>query len=308
MKTQLRIPGAEPRRLSPATILVALVLFGSCVLEAGCTGRESGSPEAAATSATVDGVSFRADLNQSRPQEGTRQINARLTNIGSDAVTVTGIRLETDQITSLPATPKDTTFVPGQVIDVASAYGRPRCHDPSITDASFAVTLSDGSTARVRIDRHGLAWLNRLYADECGVAAVHEVAAIAYGARFVRTTVDGEPALRGQLLVTRRPDAPATTLTVDGMAGSVLVKLLAAEQGSLPRTLEPNQRRLTIPILLEAFRCDPHARGGSTQTFLLSVYVKRGDDRQQRVILVPDKPLQARIFSMIDDSCSTRRG
>jgi hypothetical protein len=282
------------------------VLIGSCVLEAGCTGRDSGSPEGAATSATVDGVSFRADLNQSRPQEGTRQINAHLTNTGDDAVTVTSVKLVADQFEPLPATPKDSTFVPGQTIDLVSEYGDPTCDEPRISIASFTLTLADGSSQMLPVNRHGLAWLNRLYVDECNLRAINEVASISYGPELVRTIADGEPALLGSVLIQRQPDAPDEPLTIRTMRGSVLIDFVPAEAGALPATLGPNQQELSIPILFEAFRCDQHAIADSTQTFILSVYAQRGDGPQQRVILVPDKRRQAQIFAMTAAACATR--
>jgi hypothetical protein len=277
------------------------------VLTAGCTGDDSHESPAPTGREHESAMSFVGDLNQNRPQEGTRSINAHLTNRSGQTLTVTSIRLDTAQIASLPPTPKDTTFAPGRTIDVVTQYGEPRCDGEATSESTFEVTLSDGSTQSIPLTRHGEAWLTRLYADECRVAAIRAVASLAYGPTLVRTTVEGLAALRGTLVVRRANAADdEATLTIRGVYGSVLIQLEPAEPKALPAVLRPGHDKLSIPIVFRSFRCDSHARADSTQTFVLSVYAQVPDSRQQRVILVPDHTMQRQIFAMIDDACAGR--
>jgi hypothetical protein len=59
-----------------------------------------------------------------------------------------------------------------------------------------------------------------------------------------------------------------------------------------------------LPVLAgSAHRCDGHARGNSSQTFLLSVYLRLGDAPVQRRILTPAEPDQVRVLAVIDRDC-----
>ncbi|HZG97964.1 MAG TPA: hypothetical protein VEY14_06850, partial [Nocardioidaceae bacterium] len=62
--------------------------------------------------------------------------------------------------------------------------------------------------------------------------------------------------------------------------------------------------RAVTPVLLGSTgRCDAHALGGSTQTFLLSAYVILGDAAEQRVVLTPPPSVQDQVLRVVDRAC-----
>lgn len=278
---------------------MARVVVAVCalLLQGGCSG--NAPVDDASTSAPV----LAATLTQSRVNEGTRLINAELTNTSDSPVTVETVTLDSSQFGALTPEPKGSVFAPGATIDLAIDYGEPDC-DGALEQASYTVTLGDGSTQELSIDADGMAWLGRLYDRECALASIADVATIEYGERFRRARVDGELVLAGDLLVHRPPGSDrSATLTIRGLAGSVLIRFEPDPVGSLPVDLPADQERLEVPITFSPFRCDQHARGQSSQTFLLSVYVVLPGEPQQRLILVPDRGLEGQILDLIADVC-----
>lgn len=275
------------------------------LLVAGCSGdSDSPSNSAASTSSGAgEATALSATLTQSRVNEGTRTINAELTNTSDQPVTVESITLDSTQFAALPPAEKGSVFAPGQVIDLAIEYGDPTC-DGDLAQTSYTAVLGDGSTVELSIDRPGMEWLDRLYTKECALRTIGDIASIEYGPTFTRATVGGDQVLTGELVL-RRPAGSdqSSTLTVKSLGGSVLVRLEANPPSSLPATLKPGVEELRIPILFGSFRCDQHARAGSTQTFLLSAFVTTPGLPQTRVILVPDKHVQGQIFHLIADVC-----
>lgn len=275
--------------------LVATVL-------AGCSSSADDDQASPSSTSSAD-TSLSATMTQSRVNEGTRTINAELTNTSDEPVTVQSIALDSNRFAPLAPAEKGSVFAPDQTIDLAIEYGEPTC-DGDLTQASYTATLSDGSTVELSIDRDGMAWLDRLYSKECALRTIGGIASIEYGPHFVRDTVGGQQVLTGELVL-RRPAGSddSVPLTVRSLGGSVLVRLEGNPAGTLPATLEPGAQELRIPILFGSFRCDQHARAGSSQTFLLSVFVKTAALPQTRVIKVPDKHVQGQIFDLIADVC-----
>ena len=105
------------------------------------------------------------------------------------------------------------------------------------------------------------------------------------------------------MTLTRRPGADGTVSVVD-LGGSVLLTLRPRDEGVLPLRLGPARDVVRLGVVVgSAHRCDPHARGNSSQTFLLSVYVRLDGAPTQRVIVVPDKTTQGRLLALIDRDC-----
>lgn len=272
------------------------------MLVAGCSSAGEPADDASSKSGAA-AVPLSATFTQSRVNEGTRTVNAELTNTSDAPVTVASIALESSQFAALPPADKGSEFAPGQTIDLAIEYGEPTC-DGDLKQASYTAALDDGSTVELSIDSAGMDWLDRLYTKECALRAITDIASIEYGPRFVPDVVDGRQVLTGELVLRRPTDSDDTQpLTVRSTGGSVLVRVEANPPSALPAELEPGVEELRIPILFGAFRCDQHARSQSSQTFLLSAFVKAPGLPQQRVILVPSKHVQGQIFAMIDADC-----
>jgi hypothetical protein len=111
--------------------------------------------------------------------------------------------------------------------------------------------------------------------------------------------------LPGRLVLTHRPGATDRVRIVD-LGGSVLLDLLPRDgRKALPGELAGEQRELAFPVLLgSAHRCDAHALGQSSQTFLISAYVRLGTEPTQRVILPLSTVERDRLTGLVHRDCA----
>jgi hypothetical protein len=271
-----------------------------------CTGSTGPGPppDVGSTTSSSSSVTFTATLTQSRTDLGTPMINAQLTNVGDAPITVTSIEVRSPDLARVEPSPKDTTYAPGRIIDLRTPYGRPLCQSDSLTAASYVLTLDDGSTVTLPIDKHGLRWLDGIYRHDCAVRELSAVARVAFNPDATRTTVSGEQYLKGSLSVRRPAGRPADEpFEIRWVSGSVLLRLLPRTPGQFPFTLEPGQRSARVPILIGTFRCGPHELSASQQTFLLSAYARTPSVHTQRLIIVPPPPLRAKAQQLLVDVC-----
>lgn len=295
-------------RLTAAIALLAVAAVGCTSDDEPTSARDTADPSA--TDAGLPDAPFRADLNQNRIQEGSRDVNAKLTNVSGAPLTVSTIALHSTQFEPMPPAEKGSTFTPGATIDLVVEYGEPTC-EGELEQLAYDVTLDDGSTITVPVNRHGVAWIRRLYDRDCALDDIHSIASIAYAdtSAFTREQVDGELKLVGDLVIKANPEAaPDASFTVDEVFGSVLVNFGARSADELPRTFTASEGELRLPLSIGAFRCDPHARGESSQTFLWSVYLTPSDGPQVRLILTPDQHLKLATLNLIDDVCADPHG
>ena len=94
------------------------------------------------------------------------------------------------------------------------------------------------------------------------------------------------------------------------LGGSVLLDLVPRDGPSaLPGRLGPGSAATAFPVLLgSAHRCDAHARGQSSQTFLISAYVRRDAAPTQRVVLPLSPAERDRLLAVVDRDCRTEEG
>lgn len=249
---------------------------------------------------------MRATVTQYRLDEGTRKINAQLTNRGTAPVTVTGVRLSWAGAGRTPTTPKDTVIAPGQTIDLRTTYGPAYCRKPAALRAGFHVTIEGGEGLTLAVDRAGLRLLERLRQRDCAARQLREMASISFGPHYRQVVVAGEELLRGSLIV-RRVEEPASNpspVYVEDLLGSVLLSLRPVDKSAFPAELPPGDRVLSLPVFLgSTHRCDAHALSQSTQTFLLSVLARVGHQPTQRVIVSPNRAVQRQAGEMLDRVC-----
>jgi hypothetical protein len=247
-------------------------------------------------------------LAQTRSDYGSQQIGVRVTNTGDAPFTVESVRLVWSGLPESPETPKDTEFPPGLTIDLTTKLGAADCtgYPDSELEAPAAqlevAGLDEPITAP--LDDHGRAWLQRLYAGACDEAALLAVADVRLGDRWTRIEVDGTPYLRGWIELDRNSGSEPVTVT--SLRGSVLLDLEPVRPGHPIGTLAGDRPLLRIPVRVGSTDlCTGHALGGSTQTFLLSAYVRHGDSEAHRVIMVPGETTKQRILDVVHDACGT---
>jgi hypothetical protein len=70
--------------------------------------------------------------------------------------------------------------------------------------------------------------------------------------------------------------------------------------------VSPSAAVTRIPVRISpAGRCDPHALGNSSQTFLFGIHVRLGDKPPQRVVRFPTSTERRLLTALLDRSCAS---
>jgi hypothetical protein len=235
-------------------------------------------------------------LQQQRPDESTRIVGVDTTNQTDTVVHVSGVRLRGGGLDG-PLTPLDTDLLPGLTVALRTPYGRPKC-----TDRGSPVTahlLIDGEMVRYPVDAAGQDEIRRLIDVDCADIQLARTVNVQLAGPYREVVANQRHLLRGRLVLSRR--APGAPVDVRSLEGSVLLDLLPVHRLVDLRSVAD---KAVTPVLLGSNgRCDEHARGGSTQTFLLSAYVRLGDNPEHRVVLTPPRPVQARVLDVVTKEC-----
>ncbi len=284
------------RHRHPAGPLVALVL--TLLALAGCTSTPA-PPEPARTKPRLD-----ASVAQFRFDEGTRRLKAGVTNRGDTAIRVSRATIAWDALAFPTVRVPDPVALPGQTAAFTISYGAPRCPRPDGPRPTL-VAVVDGRRLRLPLRVEDPALLRRLHAKACAERRLET--AVSVRLRLARTTVrvGGAEYVPGAVVVRRRSGSTAP-LRVDDLGGSVLLDLRPRDRrAALPALLRPDRPVLVLPVLLgSTHRCDAHARGQSSQTFLISTYVRLGDHPQQRVVLPLSTAERVRVSAVVDRECA----
>ena len=242
-------------------------------------------------------------LSQSRFDEGTRQLRAAVTNTGHRTVHVDTAGIAWPGFAPSPAPVPDGDLGPGQTAGLVLEYGEPRCDSPSAGRPAMAVVV-DGAEQTVPLERDDARGLIRLHVRACAQQRLERSVAVSLRMRLQPVTRAGEEYLPGAVVVRRRAGS-TDELSVLDLAGSVLLDLAPRDGRSvLPVRLAAEDDVLRLPVLIgSVHRCDAHALGQSSQTFLFSIYVTLGGQPGQRVIAIPDKPTREALTGILDRDC-----
>ncbi|MEP7089381.1 MAG: hypothetical protein ABI776_04670, partial [Nocardioidaceae bacterium] len=265
-----------------------------------------GSREAAPTTPTRPVVApLRASIGQFRFDEGTRRLSAGVTNDGAGDIRVTRATVDWAAMAFPTLTLPGDVVHPGQTAAFTIRFGAARCAR-SVGRRPVMVAVVDGRTQRLNlhVDQPGL--LGRLRAKDCAQQRLGREAVVRLRLATGTERVAGEEYLPGDLVLRHRSGASEEVRVVD-LGGSVLLDLEPrGGRRTLPAALPGNRRELRLPVLLgSVHRCDAHARGQSSQTFLISAFVRLGADPVQRVVLPLDTSERVRLEGILDRDCSS---
>jgi hypothetical protein len=272
----------------PGTVKLALI---GCCLAGVLSSCESAPEPQPAPDLSVTVVQQRID-------EATRIVGVEATNNTSAAVHISAIRLSGAGLVGR-SVPRDSVLQPGIPVAMRTSYGPPDCDDR--TGRVVAHLDVDGRTVDYPVDDEGQDWISRLLDADCAGIELEQTAAVRLRGPYRRAVVNGEPRLHAQLVMTRR--SPGDAVDVRSLDGSVLLDFRPA--GPLVDLLADEQRAVTPVLLGSNGRCDAHALGGSTQTFLLAAFVRLGDAPQQRVVLIPPPAVRDRVLAVVGRACGT---
>ncbi len=276
--------------------LLLTLLLGAGL--AGCTAERAPQQARPAAPLRLD-----ASVTQFRYQEGTRALKAGVTNDGRRAIRVTQATIAWNGL-AFPTVPlSETPVPPGQTAAFTLAYGAPQCARPVGGDPVL-VAVVDGRSRRLplRVEDPGL--LRRLRAKACAQQRLDRVVSVALRPARRTERVGGEEYLPATLVLRHRPGSRVPVSVVD-LGGSVLLDLVPrGGRGVLPARLAAGQRSLRLPLLLgSAHRCDAHALGQSSQTFLISAYLRLPGRPTQRQILPLGAATRERAFGVVLRDC-----
>ncbi|MQA83469.1 MAG: hypothetical protein GEV03_02265 [Streptosporangiales bacterium] len=252
-----------------------------------------------------DPVRLAAEIDQRfRMDEAAEVMPVLLRNNGDLPITVTHLELVAPSVVTAPET-SSIIVRPGWTRRVRLSLRPTRCPErgaPSSGPAAAVATVasSEGASRQVRLpapDPENV--LDGVARVDCDVRRILRVADVGFGARWRRAAGDGDPLLRGHLVIARRTAGPPMTVT--GARGSTVFTLRASSEP--PWRLDADEGRMAIPVEFEATRCDPHALLESKKTYVFSAWAKLPGEKEQHLTLQPEPRLAGRLCQLIADGC-----
>lgn len=232
---------------------------------------------------------------QQRIDEGTPRAQLRVVNRSPDAVTVTGVGLDWAGYGGRFLQEYDTTVPPGQIVDLRVILPSPTCD--AAPGPVFGLVETGGTTVRARLDESGQGFVTRTWTRACAEQRLSSAVDIGYGDRWEPAGSGRDSTLRGTLELSRRADS--SPIRVVSLAGSVLFQPVLPGRMILPR----GQGSASFPLALVPVRCDEHAVGQSTQTFLFRATVRIGASEPLVVPVVPDQRAKDLALALLTRAC-----
>jgi hypothetical protein len=224
------------------------------------------------------------------------QVQVRLTDTGTTPFTVTAVAIDSPGFARLPATAVDTTYRPGQTIDLPAPFGAVDCAaaaDPAA--ARLTLTRPGGAPEELRVPLAG-GTLAQVLAEECAVAGVTAVVDISL---TELAPAPGGQSLTGAVLLRRRTgEDPVAVLA---LGRSVLLE--PAVERRLPATLRPGDARLRLPLTVTPASCDPHVLAETKKPFVFPLSVSVAGAGPVPVDLPVDDAQKAMLQDLVDRVC-----
>ena len=292
------MPADTRKRL--AVVLLTAVL-AACGSDGGSTSTADSTATTARTSTTepvfvqpapVSGML--ATVEVSRLFSLDRALALGLQNVGTTPVRVVQIQLETPLFDVVPLADEVVPLVPGgRELVMPVPYGAARCDgDPAIDDFTAVVVFDDGTQLRLEAPERNAGGIGRLHDRECAAAAVLDQVDLRFGDDWIQ---DGRSVAGELVLEQRRPGPDAA---VDEMSGTVIFGLEVDEEGPILEVSD-GEPRATVPAVVSAERCDPHALIEAKKAFVFVAWVRLGDEEAVPIEVQPDGPARAALDALL---------
>lgn len=285
-----------PRRRVLAVVVSggAVLLLGTAVIVGLYSTGTAGAPEGLA-----------AEIDQrNRLDETAEVMPVLLRNSGDGPVTITRLELVAPSVVTEPEG-NSITVRPGWTRRIRLPLKPSRCPvrgAPPTGPAAVVMTVtSSGNADRdVRLPAPDPEnELGRLAREDCEVQRLLRVTDIGFGGQWRRATDDGEPLLRGDLVIARRAARPAMTVT--GIRGNVIFGLRPSSEP--PWRLGVADRRRAIPVEVTVRRCDLHALIEVKKIFVFSTWAKLAGEDEQYLELRLDPGAESQLRQLVADTC-----
>jgi hypothetical protein len=256
-------------RQAPLWAAVATFVVVTAVV-AGVLQLRDGSPPDATAVAEQAGLSVQ--VVQLRRDLVLGRVELAVHNDGSSTIVVDKLRLTVGGFTGGGWVPKNSPVPAGQLVDLPTPYGDPRC--PSAGEARLgdvAVDLQvhsaeDPTPRTATVTPTGSrALLTRILRALCLAERLSSEVKLSFGDVW-RATGSGEDIrLHTTLEAALTPGAPARDLTQ--FAGSVIYDLAAEASAPPYARLDTARPSATVPVVFRAARCTGHAKGETKQPY-----------------------------------------
>jgi hypothetical protein len=248
-----------------------------------------------------DTMGLTGTLEQYREDEARNLLAIKVANGGTDDVRIDTLQLAWPGLVGAePATP-GYVVAAGVRVDLRVGIGRAVCSDPPRFDEPVpgvpiaATATIGGATVTFSVtDPNGI--LDRVYPKACRAQAVEHAVAIEFASTWVDASAD-PPTVTNTLTFTRRHGAEP--IEISGVFGTVVVSLAG---DGLPRRIEPDDQRVSVPVTFTNNRCDAHALGETKKPFLFQVQLVIGD-QDVSYFLTPDDAGKDALAAGILDRC-----
>lgn len=189
----------------------------------------------------------------------TGRFQVRVQNTGSQPFTVLGVALDSPGFDMLPATPLETVFDPGAVIDLRTPYGAVICEAGLAAEPAYAILdlrRTGGAEERVRAPMPSQnEAVSAMHDEDCAAQAIATAVTVTL-AGLVVMQVDGAPTVTGTLQLRR--SASGESIAIVDLLGSVVLQVRTAASTKLPVEMAADTATLTVPIQIRQATCDPH--------------------------------------------------
>lgn len=284
------------RARGAAAAVLALAMLAACGSPAPQQAPSSSSPAAPA--------SFEGRLQQYREDEVRHVLKIELRNTGAETVRVDALRVDWPGLDGTQDATPAYDLPPGVVAALEVPYGEAVCDTESRpTDPVNAVVQTGDQEVLVPLAVSD-DLLERLWDLDCRRQRILDAVDVELGTDWARTTVDGEPVLRGQLLLTR--GTSTTPISVLDLDGSVLLTFDAADREAQPLlTMPPDVATSVLVVDVgSTLRCDGHSLGESKKTYVFDVGLDLGDgEGRVDVTLQPPDDVKPQMYDVLKEAC-----
>jgi hypothetical protein len=242
-------------------------------LVAGC-GRDEG-PTAAGEADLV------ATVQQSTLFEPQRALRLTLANGGDQDVEVSALRLASPGFEPLEPEDRSAAVQAGDRVVVPLPLGEALCGDEQDGGDEGPIELVadvDGEEVTVPLAERPHGMLADRRAEECEVAAVLADVDLRLGESWERTA---PRTLAGEVELAQR--RPGVTAAVEEVEGNVIFTVAADAPPSPWLEVSDDRPAASLPVTIDASRCDPHALIEYKRTYMLAAWVQVGDAEPLRV-------------------------
>ncbi|MFI5838184.1 hypothetical protein ACIA8K_00495 [Catenuloplanes sp. NPDC051500] len=245
-------------------------------------------------------VPLTAVLMQHRTDQVLRTVKIQLSNGGDTPIQVVRAELRSPSFTGAGPVDTDTLVLAGDVLtDIRIGYGQGVCPASAAEPATALLTVREGERTReVALPLpYPNELLNSLLTADCEQAEVHKSAAATLTG--LRSRPDG--ALDAAVTLTRVGGTEPVVMT--DLKGSILYNLTPVVTTQPYGTLAPGQATVDIPIVIDTFRCDPHAVGEVKKPYEFPAWLAVGDAPTVYTLIDVPAAERATLFDLVRRSC-----